>query len=124
MQSGITGGLFAEKARPLYVHSARAELLAANIANAETPGYKARDVDFRSVLSDLGKARVTNPKHIREGYGSAELYRVPSQPTLDGNTVETAVEQAAFAENAVRYQAAIRFLDGSVKTMLLAIKGE
>ncbi len=117
----------------LAVRSRRHELLAANIANADTPNYKARDIDFQSVYksrlglaSSAGTLRTTNKAHLKgTGAGTeAVKYRVPLQSSLDGNTVESHVEQAAFAENALRYQASLRFLDGSLKSLISAIRGE
>lgn len=114
----------------LTTYGSRAEIIASNIANADTPGYKARDVDFRSILADVehqSGLRANHGRHFGVG-GSVHqpelLYRQPHQPALDGNTVETHVEQTAFAENAMRYQASLTFLGGSVKSLLLAIKGE
>ena len=98
----------------------RLGVLAANIANADTPGYKARDIDFAAVLSNTDQQRplalaVTQPAHIVPGGGdssAAELkYRNPYQASLDGNTVEMPVEQAAFSENNVRYQASLTFIN-------------
>lgn len=118
-------------AQGLLIQSRRAEVLASNLANADTPGYKARDLDFRAALEDaLGssnaEARPSHPRHLPIGDkpDSEMLYRVPTQPSLDGNTVESQVEQSAFAENAVRYQASLRFLDGALKTMLTAVRGD
>ena len=109
----------------------RNEVLASNIANADTPNYKARDLDFGSALKSarnqtLGLTQ-TSELH-REAWGMTRsggklVYRVPTQPTLDGNTVEADVEQAKFAENAVQYRASLRFLDGSIRTLKFAIKG-
>ena len=105
----------------------RNEVLSANIANADTPGYQARDLDFRQVLTDAGSKTVrmttSNVGHLGAGghnamsTADALMYRVPMQPTLDGNTVETDVEQAAFAENAIQYRASLAFLDGSIRTL-------
>lgn len=115
----------------LGLRARRNELLASNIANADTPNYKARDIDFAGALKaargeslDLVK---TNDSHrgawdAVTGGGEA-LYRVPHQYTLDGNTVETDVEQAEFAENALQYRAALAFLDGQIRTLKYAIKG-
>ena len=103
----------------LALRAERQQLLASNIANAATPGYKARDLDFGAAL----KAR-------SEGLGSdratqqATRYRVPVMPSLDGNTVEMATEQTAFAENAVAYQATLGFLRGRIETLTRALKGE
>lgn len=109
----------------------RNEVLASNIANADTPNYKARDLDFAAALKGarsqtLGLAK-TSEMH-REAWGTSRsggklVYRNPMQPTLDGNTVEADVEQAKFAENAVQYRASLRFLDGSIRTLKYAIRG-
>jgi len=116
----------------LALRSQRTEVLASNIANADTPGYKARDIDFKSALANVeaqstGSLNRTNSKHIQinSTHGNAELlYRVPNQSSLDGNTVDGLVEKGAFADNALRYQASITFLDGKFKGMMAAIKGE
>jgi flagellar basal-body rod protein FlgB len=107
-------------------------MLASNIANADTPGYKAKDVDFKSALANVeaqsgNTLTRTNSKHIQ--ISTAEnnadiLYRVPNQSSLDGNTVDEQVEKSAFADNALRYQASITFLDGKFKGMIAALKGE
>lgn len=126
--SGWVHGALNTHAQALLVYSRRAEVLASNLANADTPGYRARDLDFRAVLGAASTSQPvrTNAAHFGAGAGGqAELlYRNPQQPALDGNTVESAVEQGAFADNALRYQAAVRFLDGSVKGLLLAVRGE
>lgn len=111
----------------------RNQVLSANIANADTPGYKARDLDFDAALKQASGTGVrlmgTSDRHIGIGTSTAPVtseqlkYRVPTQPTLDGNTVETDVEQAAFAENALMYRASLAFLDGSIKTLRYALKG-
>ncbi|WP_297526593.1 flagellar basal body rod protein FlgB [Thiohalobacter sp.] len=116
----------------LKLRARRTEVLASNLANADTPNYKARDIDFRAAFDQAqGRRlamRVTQPGHIPLGepaYGGAPLkFRVPSQPSLDGNTVDSQVEQAAFSENAVRYQATLTFLSGRIKGLKAAIKGE
>ena len=116
----------------LSLRSQRAEMLASNIANADTPGYKARDIDFKAALASVntqsnGSLTQTNSKHIQissAGHSAEALYRVPSQSSLDGNTVDGLVEKSAFADNALRYQASITFLDGKFKGMLAALKGE
>ena len=116
----------------LMLYGQRSSVLASNIANADTPGYKARDIDFRSILSDASGARMsmatTHAGHISgadTGIGSMDLlYRVPAQSSLDGNTVSSQVEQAAFTENAVRYQSTLTFLGGKFSGLKLAIKGQ
>jgi len=119
-------------ARALMVRSRRNELLASNIANADTPGYKARDIDFRAILDSAGNPaglRTTHQNHLslsgESGIAGAELlYRVPNQPSLDGNTVDPDLEKAAFAENALRYNASLTFLDRKFKGLIMALKGE
>ena len=109
----------------------RNQVLSSNIANADTPNYKARDLDFGAALKKAQTQGIsltrTSDLH-KEAWSTARdggplMYRVPMQPTLDGNTVETDVEQAAFAENAVKYRASLRFIDGTLSTLRLAIKG-
>jgi flagellar basal-body rod protein FlgB len=109
--------------------------LARNLANADTPNFKARDIDFRSALAKAGGAdapvrmTATHTGHIATGNvaegGMPELkYRVPLAPSLDGNTVDTQLEQAAFAENAVRYQASLTFLGAKFRALMTAITGQ
>ncbi len=117
--------------RALVLRARRNEVLAANIANADTPGYKARDIDFRAVL---GQAReklplvTTRGDHFpgldAPGADAGLRYRVPNQPSLDGNTVDPDLEKAAFAENALRYNASLTFLDRKFRGLITAIKGE
>ncbi len=117
-------------ARALSTWARRNEVLAANIANADTPDYKARDLDFRAELTRARESSVrlvrTHAGHqsagARDG-GSELLYRIPHQPALDGNTVEADVEQGKFAENALHYQASLRFVGGKFRTMRAAIAG-
>ena len=112
-------GLFGLHGAALELRSQRMGLLTSNIANAATPGYKARDIDFAAAL----KAR-------SEGLGRDDAvakstrYRVPTMPSLDGNTVEMATEQTAFAENAVGYSATLSFIRGRVDTLTRALKGD
>ena len=116
----------------LLLHGQRLGVLATNIANADTPNYKARDIDFSAVLSQTDDAplslAVTQAAHISMSEGSsapADLkYRNPYQASLDGNTVEMPVEQAAFSENNVRYQASLGFINGRISELTLAINGQ
>jgi flagellar basal-body rod protein FlgB len=116
----------------LKLRAKRAEVLAGNIANADTPGYKARDFDFHAMLrQEVGsaqKVRTTNPRHIQVDAGivppSQMGYRVPSQPSLDGNTVDSQLEHSAFASNALEYQASLRFVSGQIRSLMTAIKGQ
>ncbi len=123
--------LFGALAPALRVHGERLGVLAGNIANADTPGFKARDIDFRNVLQGVQGAQLpatrTQPGHLDGGgissVGSPTQWRVPTQPSADGNTVETPVEQAAYMDAALRYQAALRFIDGRMSSYRLAIQG-
>ena len=116
----------------LSVYGQRTSVLASNIANADTPGYKARDIDFRAALAKAGgdqmALKTTHAGHVGGSSSIASnnelLYRVPTQSSLDGNTVNSQVEQAAFTENAVRYQSTLTFLNGKFRGLKLAIKGE
>ena len=115
----------------LALRGKRTEVLAANLANADTPGYKAQDLDFRSVLKKVqprpATMEATQALHIqqpRQMLGAALQFRIPNQPSLDGNTVETHIEQSKFTENAMQYQASLRFVNGRVSSLLTALKGE
>lgn len=115
----------------LRLRARRSEVLAANLANADTPGYKARDFDFAAMLRKEMQPPVrlaaTHSGHMRLDQGTIAstqmAYRVPQQASLDGNTVEVEREQTEFSANAMRYQASLRFLDGRIKSLMLAIKG-
>lgn len=109
----------------------RGEILAANLANADTPNYKARDVDFKSVLKQsMASGTVlerTHAGHIapqQQVFGANVMYRNPYQASLDGNTVEAHVEQAKYAENAVQYQASLQFINNKFSGLMTAIKGQ
>ena len=119
-------------ARALELRAYRAQLLATNIANADTPNYKAVDIDFKTALSKAQSGQlplsITNPNQIQtvgsDGSQYQLMYRVPMQPAQDGNTVDTQIEQAEFTRNAVQHQASLMFLSNRVKGILAAIKGE
>ncbi len=125
-----TDAIFVGMDRALRVHGQRMGVVANNLANADTPGYKARDVDFRAVLSEAQAAsaglRTTHAGHLAGADGGAapRLWRVPSQPSADGNTVDAPMEQARFAEASLRYEATLRFIDGKVKGLITAITGQ
>lgn len=116
----------------LAVRDARNSLLAENLANADTPGFKARDIDFREALAKAGvdaplAMRVADPRHITGGAGSVTGepgYRQALQPSLDGNTVDPDVEKAAFLDNSVRFQATLTFLNARLQGLRTAIVGE
>jgi flagellar basal-body rod protein FlgB len=113
----------------LKARSQRIDVLASNIANAATPGYKARDVDFAGILQgNMGDVDLesTNVGHLKDSKHttSSLKFRIPVQPSADGNTVEMATEQTAFAENSLRYQTSLAFLNGRISTLMRALKGE
>ena len=113
----------------LSLHSERQKLIASNIANADTPGFKARDIDFVSALKNAqasqSKLQAPGMKPMGDkGPMNTELmYRSAVQRSADGNTVDIDVERAQFAENAVRYEAQTMFLTSQIKSMLAAIQG-
>ncbi|MCA3003419.1 MAG: flagellar basal body rod protein FlgB [Rhodocyclaceae bacterium] len=133
----------------LKLRSERQRVIASNIANADTPGFQARDFNFREALSNVrretttsvsafsadstGSLAITNPRHLSNttlstssfvGKGTQLKYSMPIQGAFDGNTVDVHRETANFAENAVRYEAALRFLNGQIKTMGMAVNGQ
>lgn len=121
---------FAVHGRALGIASQRLGLLADNIANADTPGYKARDVDFKAAMQSAGTdsppMQVTHARHISLGGAGTQadvMYRVPEQPSMDGNTVDAQKETGAVAETAVRYQATLTFLNAKIRGLRLAITG-
>ena len=118
----------------LRIRAQRTELLASNLANTDTPNFKAKDIDFQQAMKqamagkEVTSLKTTHKGHIA-GFSAGGLedyikYRVPTQPALDGNTVESHVEQAAFAKSAVEYQATINFLEGKSKNIIDAMRGE
>jgi flagellar basal-body rod protein FlgB len=115
----MADSIFGIHAAALELRSQRMGLLASNIANAGTPGYKARDIDFATAL----KARLGGADQ-NKAIEDATRYRVPMMPSLDGNTVELSTEQLAFGENAVGYSATLSFIKGRVDTITRALKGE
>ncbi len=123
-------------AQALMVESRRTELLASNLANADTPNYKARDIDFKQALAAASSptgtplALQTTQSGHQGSDGTASIsnepgvqYRVPMAPSLDGNTVDEQLEQSAFAENSVRYQATLTILNSKLRALMTAITG-
>lgn len=116
-------------AAALTLREARGAMLASNIANAATPGFKARDLDFGALLAAQTGAGPLQASDIRHFTTAAAApggagYRVPVNPSLDGNTVELAVEQMEFAENSLRYQTSLTLLNRRISGLMTAIKGE
>lgn len=111
--------LFGVHGQALALRSQRLAMLASNIANAATPGYRARDIDFDAAL-----AAASSGMGMDEAAGAATRYRVPTIPSVNGNTVELSTEQTLFAENAVQYRATLAFLEGRINTIRRALTGE
>ena len=124
--------IFGIHEQALLLHGQRMGVIATNLANADTPAYKARDIDFSAVLSHSDATplamETTQALHISltsDEMGAADLkYRNPYQASLDGNTVEMPVEQAAFSENNVRYQASLQFINAKISEVTLALNGQ
>jgi flagellar basal-body rod protein FlgB len=120
----------------LTLRARRAEFLAANIANSDTPNYKARDLDFRAVLGGLTNTAATGSARLattQRGHLAAEgevpgmgelLYRTPTQSSVDGNTVDPQLEYSQFAQNALQYQASLTFLTSRIRGLMTAIRGD
>ena len=136
-------------AKALVLRAERQQIIASNIANADTPGYVARDINFKEALSQMTGAggselskvsmqtsnsaapSTTNPKHMAlSGLSQSQLsgselgYAVQSQPSADSNSVDLDRERASFVDNSVRYESTLRFINGSAKTILSAIQGQ
>lgn len=129
--------IFGIHEQALRVRTQRAQLLANNLANADTPNFKAKDLDFRAALQDANQQmsspyhtdmKKTNARHIDgDGFSSTSQYlkyRQSTQPSLDGNTVETHIEKAQFMENAMQQQATLEFLNSKIKGIRGALRGE
>jgi flagellar basal-body rod protein FlgB len=120
----------------LKLSAQRTEVLAANLANADTPNYKAQDIDFKTALANSGSKQTnglalaaTQAGHIPLHQGADALtaqlkYRTPNAASLDGNTVDAQVEQANFAQNAVRYQTSLTFISAKFRNLTTAITGQ
>ncbi len=121
------------QAQALVLRSERQRLLASNIANADTPGYVAREMDFARALREAtasdssgGALTATDPRHLVGGDGARDepglLYARGSQDAIDRNTVDLDRERASFADNSVRFEATLRFINGGVRNLLDAMK--
>ncbi|CEK11064.1 flagellar basal body rod protein FlgB [Legionella hackeliae] len=123
---------FGIHAKALVLRDQRASQLAMNMANVNTPNYKAQDIDFKNALSQAmttttsQQMAIDKPNHIvaQSDFEGQLKYRTPSHMTLDGNTVDKNLESTEFARNAMSYQASLTFLDGKIKSMITALKGE
>ena len=148
MFANLTNGLDFQ-AKALVIRADRQRVIASNIANADTPGYVGRDINFKEAMSAAlgsssasaplalagsgGNTGTSNARHIAlqstlgslSSDGSQSLaYTVQSQPSMDGNSVDMDHERSSFVDNAVRYEATLRFINGSSKTILSAIQGQ
>lgn len=123
----------------LRIRAQRQEVIAANIANADTPNYKARDIDFKSAMQQVtqqtaGNSLSTNKTSAQHMNGTGTnntsaglgepLFRPIIQGSVDGNTVDMDVERNEFADNAIRYQASLQMMNGQIKKMMTAIQGQ
>ena len=108
----------------LALREKRMQVLATNIANANTPGFKAKDVDFATALSAAMNTPHPSSAPVRQLAQAATFERIPLQPSIDGNTVDADVEKARYAQAALEYQASQRFYQGKISTMLTAITGQ
>lgn len=117
----------------LQLRNSRLELLSQNIANAATPNYRARDIDFAAAMKRAGSQMnlaATQQSHLRLSpmqanlAGGAIVYRVPLNPSVDNNTVEMGVEQAKFGRAAAEYQASLQFLENRISSLRKAIRGD
>lgn len=124
--------LFGIHEQSLLLHEKRSQVLAKNIANADTPNYKARDIDFAAILQGRESQNAlavaqTNQNHLtnfQEALGAELMFRNPMQNSQDGNTVDSQIEQSQFAENSMRYLANLNFINQDVNRIMLALKGD
>ena len=119
--------------KAMHLQTRRAQLLSQNLANSDTPDYKAKDIDFKAALKSMQDGNIQKPLaatqrgHIQpKGFfmGVESMYRQPMQSSLDGNTVEPHVEMSEFTENSMRYLMTLRIMSGKINGMLSAIRGE
>ena len=125
----LLAGAFGIHERALGVRSQRLEVLSRNIANADTPNYKAEDLDFKAMLKETSREYLsaTNAKHyaaLEEQPDDGKRFRVPFNSSFDGNTVEISVEQAQFVKAAADYQTTLNFLENRIGGLRKALKGE
>lgn len=129
MASGIES-VFSLHEQVLQVQGQRMGLITSNLANADTPNYKAQDIDFRKALSQAGVdfnagMAATNNKHMQTAAASGDAdkrYRVPMQPSLDGNTVDNNIEKTSFAEASMRYESTLTFLSRKIEGLRAAMR--
>ena len=127
-----TDNIFGIHLKAVQLRGERAQLLAQNLANADTPGYQARDVKFQDMLKQQGSmdlristTRSSHMGHTTDAIAESDIkYRNPLQASLDGNTVDMQTERAEFMRNALMYQTSLQFLNGRIKGLMTAIRGE
>jgi len=121
----------------LKLRAYRMELISSNLANADTPNYKAKDIDFNSLLTSYktsgamagqsGAMSTSHPRHLGGSQAGGDMadaqYRLSNQPSIDGNTVDTQIEKSALMENSVHYQATLTFINGKISTINKALRG-
>jgi len=129
--------MFSLHSAALAARGYRSQVLASNIANADTPGYQARDVDFKSALAAAAGAQSasqaamvrTSSRHMDAAASNGStpfgplVYRTVTQASIDNNTVDVNVERAQFSDNAMRYEASLTFINSKIKGLLAAIQG-
>lgn len=125
----MSNNIFGLSEQALGLCEERSVILSNNIVNSSTPNFKARDIDFRAIMGSVKDHRdltLTDPKHIALNpvVHPRELYRIPHQTSLDGNTVDPEIERKNFMQNAVRYQVNLTFIKNETNEMLKAMKGE
>ena len=128
--SSLSDKLFGIHDDAMRLHAKRLELIASNIANADTPGFRARELDFQAALNQL-EAATKDPQIARELQASAQdigashvNFRTALQPSLDENSVDVSQEQADFADASLRYQASMQLLEGRIKSLISALRVE
>ena len=135
--SNVLDNYFGIHAKALQLWTQRSELLAANMANVDTPNYKAVDMDFQQVLQQAGERAENGPHDVhliktqqghigfgQDNVNTSTKYRVPLQPSLDGNTVDSHVEHGLFAENAIRHQISMHFLSSKITGLVRTLREE
>ncbi len=132
----VLDNYFGLNAQSVLVRAKRAETLASNLINADTPNYKAKDIDFKSVLATSNNQYKNKPVSVNKTHHShlsvnnnnsfqaQTKFRIPEHASLDGNTVDAHVEKGQFAENAVRYQISLSMLNNKIQGLISTLKGE
>jgi len=126
----IFDSAFSLSERTLALRGQRMEVLSRNIANSDTPGFKAQDINFKSILKATepnSSLKTTKTGHIQESVSNFQsdlVYTVPFNSSVDGNTVELSVEQAKYGRAAAQYQATLRFLESDMSGIRKALRGD